>query len=393
MRHALLLATLVACGGSGTNATPDASAPDTPAPDGPAGCARSPAPADRARFVVVSRPYDSAGMPANTFEVLELSQSGALTRPSPARTFTLGRAVTGTIAFTPDGENGIAALEDGKLGVFHLDASGAVTVVDAGFAGSFYASRVAIDPRGDRAIVLDGNTRENGGGLYAVTIGCDGALTDHGMLAAAKLPGGVGFAGDRALVAASDLLDSPPTGDDVHLVQLGDPPARIAGADAFGDDEAIVGGTALTFDGGKFLIGDTSQFSSVPNRVAIVAINGSALKPLGTVMVEDPEAIVASPFGNVAVVASAFGDALFVLDEDTGAWRVRGQVTYKGGKPQLPGDMTAIDRGALRGRVLVSENVSVRQLAFHEDGSVEDVGSLAFGDGLESISGAIGVTP
>jgi len=43
--------------------------------------------------------------------------------------------------------------------------------------------------------------------------------------------------------------------------------------------------------------------------------------------------------------------------------------------------------------VLVSENVSVRQLAFHEDGSVEDVGSLAFGDGLESISGAIGVTP
>ena len=75
------------------------------------------------------------------------------------------------------------------------------------------------------------------------------------------------------------------------------------------------------------------------------------------------------------------------------AWRVRGEVTYMGASPMLPGDLTMIDRGALRGRVLVSENVSVRQLAFRAGGIVEDLGSLAFGSGLQNISGAIGVTP
>jgi len=59
----------------------------------------------------------------------------------------------------------------------------------------------------------------------------------------------------------------------------------------------------------------------------------------------------------------------------------------------LPGDLATIDRGALKGRVLVSENVSVRQLAFRADGSVEDLGSLQFGSGLDNIGGAIGVTP
>jgi hypothetical protein len=41
----------------------------------------------------------------------------------------------------------------------------------------------------------------------------------------------------------------------------------------------------------------------------------------------------------------------------------------------------------------VSENVSVRQLAFRTGGVVEDLGSLAFGSGLQNIGGAIGVTP
>jgi hypothetical protein len=55
--------------------------------------------------------------------------------------------------------------------------------------------------------------------------------------------------------------------------------------------------------------------------------------------------------------------------------------------------MTTIDRGALAGSVLVSELSTVRRLVFGVDGSVTDAGSLAFGEGLESIGGAIGVTP
>jgi hypothetical protein len=347
------------------------------------------APADRDRFVAVSHPYDAAGGQAGGYEVLALSQVGALTRPGGK--FTMGRAVVGTIAFTPDGEVGLAALDNGKLGVFRLDATGAPTVVHAEFEGSFYASRVIVEPRGDRALVLDGNTRENGGGVYLVTIGCDGAITDHGLLVAAKNPGGVDVSGMRALVASSE------PGASVQMVDYGGTPAVAASVDAFGDDLAIIGGTALSYDGTVFLVGDVSQFSGVPTRVAVVGVDGglhASLSPRGTIALEDPAAIAASPFSNVAVVASAFGDALFVLDDDgpTG-WRVRGQVAYTGASPKLPSDLAAIDRGALRGHVLVSENVGVRHLAFGTDGSVTDLGSLAFGSGLDNISGAIGVTP
>lgn len=393
MRPALAFAValVAACGSSDSPATPDAPAsPD--AADGPAGCPRTAAPADRARFAVVSHPYDAAGNQAGGYEVLELSQAGALTRPG--RTFTMGRAVYGSIAFTPDGEVGLVALDNGKLGVFRLDAAGAPTVVHAEYAGSFYASRVIVEPRGDRALVLDGNTRENGGGVYLVTIGCDGSLTEHGQLAAANTPNGLAFVGERALVAGTKVLDAP-AGEDVTLLDWGTTPARAGGVDAFGDDEAIIGGSALSHDGRTFLVGDTSQFASVPNRVAVVSLDGTSLAASPTIPVEDPQAIAASPFGNVAVVASAFGDALVVLDDGgpQGAWRVRGEVAYQGGRSQLPGDLATIDRGALRGHVLVSENVSVRHLAFGVDGSVTDLGSLAFGSGLENISGAIGVTP
>jgi hypothetical protein len=395
MRHLGLALFIAACGGTDAAQPPDAPvAPD--APTGPSGCPRTAAPDDRPRHVVVSHPYDAEGGQAGGYEVLELSEAGVLSRPN--RTFTMGRAVVGTIAFTPDGEVGLAALDNGKLAVFRLDAAGIPTVVHAEFAGSFYASRVVVEGRGDRALILDGNTRENGGGVYLVTIGCDGTITDHGMLAAAKLPGGLAFAGSRALVAAADLLDSPTAGDDVHLLDWSDTPGRVTGVDAFGDDMAIIGGSALTHDSGTFLVGDTSQFSGVPNRVAVVEVElglHPKLVAQPSLAVEDPQAIVASPFGNVAVVASAFGDALFVLDDagPSGAWRVRGEVAYTGGSPQLPGDLARIDRGTLRGHVLVSENVSVRQLTFRSDGTVEDLGALAFGSGLQNISGAIGVTP
>jgi hypothetical protein len=383
---------LVGCGNDPSSSTPDASGGDDDAPiDAPtSACPRTPKPADRTRHIVVAKPYDTAGAKANVYEVIEVSATGQLTRPN--RTFTMGRGAFGSIAFTPDGEVGMIAQEGGTLGVFTIDDAGQVTVVHEALGGDVYAMRVYADPNGEHAWILDGNTRENGGALYRATIGCDGALSDIMVVAPARLPSGVAFFEGRMIVAAANIADSMTDGHDVHLFDRAMPPARLSGADAFGDDLQIVAGSALSADGATYFIGDASAGGN--NRVAIVGVSQTEITPLARLPLDDPQGIATSPFGDVAIVTTAIGDAITILDkEGTGAtWRIRGPVSTPS-KPLLPGDLAPVHAGMLRGRVFVSENVSIRQLAFREDGTVENIGSLAFGSGLQNILGAIGITP
>ncbi len=409
MRSAYVLVCWSFCGslvliaGCGSDpATGDAAGVDTAvAPDAPAAsCNRALAP-DGPRHVVVSKPYTAASDPAPTYEVLSLSATGELARPATPVTFDMHRASFGSIAFTPDGAIGLVPQSDGTLGVFALAADGTPTVIDPGFgSGVFYAGRVVVDPSGDYAYVVDGNTEANGGGIYALRIGCDGTPTSLGKVAAAGTPNGLVLDGDRAFIAAGQgVLDAPASSEAVmvHWAGGGTAPTVAAASDAFGDDMAIVGGFALSADKQTFFIGDTNAFSGIPNRVGVVTVGDSTLAP-ATVLtpIADPEAIAASPFGNVAIVTStADGDAILVLDDGGtgGAWQIRGPVTYTGAHPMLPGDVATIGRGALNGLVLVAELSSIRQLAFHADGSVVDLGSLQFGGGVDQILGAIGVTP
>jgi hypothetical protein len=170
----------------------------------------------------------------------------------------------------------------------------------------------------------------------------------------------------------------------------------LGGANAFGDQTAIVGGAALTADAGHFLVGDTNQFGGIPNRVAIVDVGQTALaNPTVLPNIQDPLALVASPFGDVVLVASGFGNALYVIDRGGagGAFRLRGEVAYSGAKPELPGGAVGITAGMLRGWVLVAENLGVRRVQLNSDGSVVDLGKLSTGSGTQNIVGAIGVTP
>ncbi|HUS30693.1 MAG TPA: hypothetical protein VMZ53_19420, partial [Kofleriaceae bacterium] len=261
---------LLACGDDSSTTAPDAPMADTPTT-----CTRTPAAADRTRFVVVAHPYTRSGDPSADFEVLQLSATGTLTRFAPPHTFTLGkRAPFGVITFTPDGVVGIVALDDGKLGVFSLDGDGNATVIDAGVAGEFYADSVVMDPSGDHAWVLDANTRENGGGIYRISIDCDGKVADKGIVAMAKTPGGLAFHDGHAVVPAHDILGSPTTGDDVHLLDwpaTAAAPTLLGGGDAFGDDDSIFSGFALSHDGATAFIGDSNVVGT--NRVGIVSVS------------------------------------------------------------------------------------------------------------------------
>ncbi|MBL9013171.1 MAG: hypothetical protein JNL83_03290 [Myxococcales bacterium] len=376
-------------GGNGIDAGVDVDAPA-------AACPRMPAAADRTRHVVVAHPYTTSGAASPVFEVLDLSADGTLARSSPPRTFSLGdRAPFGVIAFTPDGQIGLAPLDNGKIGVFALDDAGTPSVVDAAFSGSFYADRIVMDASGARAWVVDSNTRENGGGIYEIAIGCDGALTDRGLIAGARSPGGLAFAGARGIMAAREVLTSA-SGADVHLLDWTAPPTVIGGGDAFGDDDQVFSGFALSHDAKTAFIGDSNFGGN--NRVAIVGVGATAITPITVIgNITDPSGIATSPFGDVALVTSSQppAEGIYVLDKGGpgGAWRKRGSLAYVDGAAQLPGDVAMIERGQLAGRVLVSELSRVRQVAFRASGAVDDVGSLKLPDGLEQICGAIGVTP
>jgi hypothetical protein len=152
----------------------------------------------------------------------------------------------------------------------------------------------------------------------------------------------------------------------------------------------------LSRDGSQAFIGD-SNFAG-PNRVGIADVSASGAAMVAVIPnITDPSSIAASPHGDVVVVSSSQppGEGIYVLDRGgpNGTWRNRGEIAYGGPPAQLPGDMVAIDRGALAGSVLVSELSTVRRLVFRASGEVEDEGSLFFGDGLDTIGGAIGVTP
>nr|HEX4319013.1 hypothetical protein [Kofleriaceae bacterium] len=399
----------VACGGSPSHGgSPDAPSggDDDAAPPHDAGtCARTAPTGDHAHRVVISHPFDGSGNPATAWEVLALSGSGELSEPGV--TFQMGVESEGAVVFTPDGALGLAPQDDGSVGVFALADDGTPTVLDAAFTGSsgMYADRIVMDPAGDHAYVLDQQTRDNGGGVYRIDLACDGTPSGGDLVVAATLPGGLAFVpgGDRALLAAGDVGSNSGSGNDTQLVQWSETgvPSFVGGANAFGDGMAIVGGTALTADGSAFLIGDINQFETGEgsNRIAVVTRDGDTLAPAGVLPIDDPEALVASPFGDVVLATSGFGNAVEVLDTSGsgGAWTVRGEPTYTGAKPELPGAAVEVTIGAIAALVLVSELEGVRRVELRSDGHVVDDGRFTIGDGtgndLAAIVGAIGVTP
>ncbi|MCP4447296.1 MAG: hypothetical protein GY811_18405 [Myxococcales bacterium] len=384
---ALASTALLACGDEGKERG-DADAAD-------ATCVRESRPENGTRYVVVSRPYGEDGMPATTWEVLELAPDGSLA--VTGKLFEMGRATGGMVAFTPDGEIGLVAQEDGSLGVFRIGPSGDVTVLHEALTGDFYAGEVVIGEAGTDAFVLSENWRNNGGGVFRVSIGCDGSIEDEGLLAAAKLPRGLLWTAGGAVVAAHDLGDSE-LALDIHLVADGNFASPVSSTTLFPDRDAIVASMATTADERFVLLGDNSDFSGVENRVGVARITSGAVEAVQVLTpLLDPYAIATSPFDDAAIVVSGFGDAIFKLTYDpastTTPFVVDGELEYLGADPQLPADLVQITRGDLLGLVLIGENQGVRRVRFDGEGGVTDLGVTATGDSFKAIPGAIGVQP
>lgn len=144
------------------------------------------------------------------------------------------------------------------------------------------------------------------------------------------------------------------------------------------------------------LVGDHNAFSGTGNRIGIVQRSGDALSHAAILLdVPDPVSIVASPFDDLALVTSAEGSAIFILEATTSGPRpiaVRGEVTYTGGGPSLPAHAVVVSRGALAGLVLVAEYRGLRRIELAADGAVTDLGLMSLGGGADVV-GAVGVQP
>ena len=372
-----------------------ATAPDAGGDDGGAGCTRVAAPADRARKVVISHPFKASGDKALDYEVLDLSAAGVLTRPATPVTFAMGTALETPVVFTPDGEVGLVSQDDGSIGVFRLPpGGGAPVVVHAAFAGGFYAGGIVLAPDGSHGWVLDQNTGNNGGGVYEIVIACDGTLTSRGLV----VPGGGASAmallptdPTKALLSAKQAFASP-ANTDVHLVDLA--ARKVLGSVApFGDQKAIASSIAIMADGKNALVADDGI--NAGSRIAVVGL-GPTLTAVGILATPFPS-VVASPYGNAAIALN--GDStnqIHVLSYDPtkpAPFVITGELAYQFAKPQIPTTASSIDRGPLRGTVLVGENLGVRKLVFAADGKVTDAALLTYPDGIANIVGVVGVQP
>ena len=135
---------------------------------------------------------------------------------------------------------------------------------------------------GSRFYVINSQWRNHGGGIYLISLNCDGSVVDEGLVAPGKIVSNLLFSPQfpgKAFVSAMDLLDST-EGDDAFVLSWGDEPKLLAGTNAFGDDVAQIASGALTMDGRFMLLGDNQVYNdeNVPNRVAIVEIEQNSIE-------------------------------------------------------------------------------------------------------------------
>jgi hypothetical protein len=360
-------------------------------------CAFVPTPVDGARRVVVSHPFpDDGGSRDNRWEVFSLSSTGTL---SPTGTFfRMGRTSdpAAPIVFTPDGRIGLAAQEDGTIGVFRFDEQ-TVTIVHQAFAGNFSAGKLVLQPSGNKLWVLDFNTQNNGGGVYELDIACDGTLSNERYV----LPGNnasaaVLLSSARQLLVAARSLPGSPMMQDLHVLDVSAPTAMLkSSTTGFPDRDAIAPTLSASRDERIIAMPDNGFLAG--SRIAFFTHAGNGLTAKALVTTNAPMSVTFSPFADLGLVVNSDGADHFrklTWDATATTFTVSAPLTYAFGRPQLPSAPVMITRGQLNGRMLIAELDAVRQLQFEPDGGITDVSSTpAGGTGNLQILGTIGVTP
>ena len=106
--------------------------------------------------------------------------------------------------------------------------------------------------------------------------------------------------------------------------------------------------------------------------------------------------IAVSPFDDLVLIASGFGDAVFTAAYDAQLqppFVLGGELTYSGAGPQLPGNFVQLTRGNLDGNAYLAELSGIRRIRFDGGGTATDFGVFSRGGGTENVIGAFGFPP
>jgi hypothetical protein len=349
-------------------------------------------------YLVVSLPFDTESE-GKKFSVLSWNNS---TISQTGVSFQLDKVTEGAIAFIDGGQFGLVNTDHGKVSVFRLDSTGKPTVINADFRPrTCYANSVIADPtNANRAYVIDVNVS---GGICALSIDSNtGAISDAGQVMASTSPVSMLFpttqnSGLAVVVSLSGVASLVDTSTHAVLQTL----LVFGTSNRDGSPDALVADAVLTADNQFLLVLDNNSVTG-SMRLSAVRMDWTA-KSMSTSQVinklNDPAAIVASPYNNAVVITSAQGNALLRLVYDPKS--AASPITMQGAvattvKPQLPNTMVLMSGpGAIVGRVAVAELTGVRQIQFTEDGQVLDLGLNPAGSNDESgnIVGAIGAQP
>lgn len=363
--------------------------------DAPASCHTEPRNPDRERVVLYNHPYNADADKAYTWVARTLRDDDTL-GPELGRVES-GRAYSGEVVFTPDGDIALTTFEDGSIGSFSLDGPG-IAAVDVQLTDA-YASGIVLAADGTHGWVIDGNWPNNGGGLYAIELLCDGRFT---VAAAPTVPGKLIERGrlvpgrrDRMVFAGGGYADAAPD-DDLFLVDA-ETGALLDSLNLFeGEDPPIVSGFTVTPDGLHVVVGDISEFSDIGARYAVASITGDRLAVVNEVRGGDPVAIGATPFGDGVVILDGYANSLAFHPYDPAADPPVGRGViprWVGRAPELPSALSFVTRGAQKGRLVVAENSGVRLFRADGAGALVDLGRTTTGSGFEGIVGIVGVQP
>ena len=292
---------------------------DTSVVTGPEGDCRAQAP----NQIVVSKPFEG---PQTDWAVGSLDDLDG--------TMTLGRVFTGEVAWTPDGQVGAVALDDGSVGLW--DREGLVTLLD----GDWYASRVVADPSGTFWIV-DGNWPDDGGGLFRLDVDCDNRFGEPERVLTTKLATDLVFTDEGPVLLATEAEGNA---GDVHLLDadMGHVQSHVVfGYEGSSPSDAEVG------PDGSVWVTDISMWGDEVNRVVVLEPDLSVRFELE---VRDPLDVVV---GYRAVVLSGFDDEVLLVS-------LGGEVLARTAS-RLPSSVVLHEGG-----VLVAENEALRLLSLDD---------------------------